>query len=334
MKPSKHRQNPQSERGIALLSVLLLVAVMAIITTLVLDRVNLAVRLAGNAQAQDRSRFLAMGVEAFAASEIKRRLALSPSRTVDTGNWLGTAQTLPLDEGASAVATITVTDGGNCFNLNSVVQGKPGSFTVRPEGVKQFIGLMGALGTDQRDAIPLAQALVDWIDSDQIAQPAGAENQYYGSLAEPYRTSGALLIDSGELLALNGITVTLYQRLLPWVCALPDNTLSPLNVNTLQVDRAPLLVMLAPDVVDLRRARLMIESRPALGYARLADFWRPVSGGQSRLLPEIEAQPQLVTRWFNVDISIADGNAVWRQNSLLDAQADPARIVHRRLGEQ
>jgi len=327
MKPIKPRQDVQSERGIALLSVLLLVAVMAIITTLVLDRVNLAVRLAGNAQAQDRSRFLALGVEAFAASEIKRRLALSPARTVDTGNWLGTSQTLPLDKGSGAIATITVTDGGNCFNLNSVVQGKPGS-------VQQFIGLMGALGTDQRDAIPVAQALVDWIDSDQIAQPAGAEDQYYGSLAKPYRTSGTLLVDTGELLALNGMTASLYQRILPWVCALPENTLSPININTLQADKAPLLVMLAPDVIDLRRARLLIASRPALGYARLADFWRPVAGGQTRISPEIEAQPQLVSRWFNVDISIADGNAIWRQNSLIDARMDPARIVHRQLGEQ
>ena len=317
----------------ALLSVLLLVAVMAIITTLVLDRVNLAVRLAGNAQAQDRSRFLALGVEDYAASEIQRRLALSPARTVDTGNWLGTPQTLPLGENANSIATVTVQDGGNCFNLNSVVEGNQDNLRARQTGMLQFINLMGALGTDAGDAVPLAHALVDWIDSDQNPQQSGAEDNYYTGLPSPYRTAGTLLKDKAELLAVRGITASLYLRIEPFVCALPDTELSPINVNTLRIEDAPLLVMLAPDVIDLRKARSLIESRPALGYARLPDFWRQVARGTNAILPEVEAQPKLVSRWFDVKIAIADGNATWVQRSLIDAQSTPARAVHRQLGE-
>ena len=157
------------ERGIALLSVLLLVAVMAIVTTLILDRVNLAVRLAANADAADRARFAALGAEQFAAREIKRQLDLSPARTVNVGGWIGQPNVLPIGDGSGAVVTATVNDGGNCFNLNSVVAGQPGDLAARPIGIGQFAGLMQALGIGSDEARGLADALADWIDTDQAA---------------------------------------------------------------------------------------------------------------------------------------------------------------------
>lgn len=328
----RHRV-PASERGIALLSVLLLVAVMAIVTTLILDRVNLAVRLAGNAGAADRARFAALGAESFAAREIKRRLDQSPARTVNVGGWLGAPTVLPLDDGSGAIVTATVRDGGNCFNLNSVVAGQPGDLAARPVGIGQFAGLMTALGVPAQDSQVMAQTLADWIDTDQVPQPAGAEDQYYTQLEAPYRTAGQMLHDKGEVQALRGMTPQLYARLEPWICALPGAVLSPINVNTLLPEQAPLVMMLAPGQIPLDRARRLIEERPALGYARIADFWRPLALQSQTFGPEIESQPQIVTRWFELDLVIAQGESRWRQTSLLDAQLAPARIIARRIGE-
>ncbi|MFN3819809.1 type II secretion system minor pseudopilin GspK [Blastomonas sp.] len=322
-----------SERGIALLSVLLLVAVMAIVTTLILDRVNLAVRLAGNAGAADRARFAALGAESFAAREIKRRLDQSPARTVNFGGWLGAPTVLPLDDGSGAVVTATVRDGGNCFNLNSVVAGEPGNLSARPVGIGQFAGLMTALGVPAQDAATLADALADWIDTDSVPLPAGAEDQFYMQGDAPYRTAGQLLRDKGEVQALHGMTPQLYATLEPWVCTLPDAILSPINVNTLLPEQAPLIMMLAPGRIPLERARRLIAERPALGYARIADFWRPLALQSQTFGPEIEAQPQIVSRWFELDLVIAQGESRWRQTSLLDAQLTPARIIARRIGE-
>ncbi len=323
----------RSERGIALLSVLLLVAVMAIVTTLILDRVNLAVRLAGNADASDRARFVALGAESLAAREIKRRLDLSPARTVNAGGWIGTPTVLPIDDGSGAVVTATVRDGGNCFNLNSVVEGEPGNLASRPVGIGQFAGLMQALGVASDEARGMADALADWIDTDQISLPAGAEDQFYMQLDQPYRTAGRLLGDKGEVQALRGMTPQLYARLEPWICALPDSVLSPINVNTLLPEQAPLIMMLAPGKIPLDRARSLIAQRPQLGYARIADFWRPLALQSQTFGPEIESQPQIVSRWFELDLVIAQGESRWRQTSLLDAQLSPARIIARRVGE-
>lgn len=322
-----------SERGIALLSVLLLVAVMAIVTTLILDRVNLAVRLAGNAGAADRARFAALGAEGLAAREIKRRLDQSPARTVNVGGWLGAPTVLPLDDGSGATVTATVRDGGNCFNLNSVVAGRPGDLAARPVGIGQFAGLMTALGVPAQDAAALADALADWIDTDSVPLPAGAEDQFYMQGEAPYRTAGQLLSDKGEVQALRGMTPQRYARLEPWICALPDAILSPINVNTLLPEQAPLIMMLAPGQIPLERARRLIEQRPPLGYARIADFWRPLALQSQTFGPEIESQPQIVSRWFELDLVIAQGESRWRQTSLLDAQLTPARVIARRIGE-
>lgn len=323
----------RSERGIALLSVLLLVAVMAIVTTLILDRVNLAVRLAGNADAADRARFVALGAESLAAREIKRRLDLSPARTVNAGGWIGTPTVLPIDDGSGAVVTATVRDGGNCFNLNSVVAGTAGDLAARPVGIGQFAGLMQALGVSADEARGLADALADWIDTDQVPLPAGAEDQFYMQVDQPYRTAGRLLSDKGEVQALRGMTPQLFTRLEPWICALPDTVLSPINVNTLLPEQAPLIMMLAPGQIPLDRARGLIAQRPQLGYARIADFWRPLALQSQTFGPEIESQPQIVSRWFELDLVIAQGESRWRQTSLIDAQLSPARIIARRVGE-
>ncbi len=323
----------RSERGIALLSVLLLVAVMAIVTTLILDRVNLAVRLAGNADAADRARFVALGAESLAAREIKRRLDLSPARTVNAGGWIGTPTVLPIDDGSGAVVTATVRDGGNCFNLNSVVAGTAGDLAARPVGIGQFAGLMQALGVSADEARGLADALADWIDTDQVPLPAGAEDQFYMQVDQPYRTAGRLLSDKGEVQALRGMTPQLFARLEPWICALPDTVLSPINVNTLLPEQAPLIMMLAPGQIPLDRARGLIAQRPQLGYARIADFWRPLALQSQTFGPEIESQPQIVSRWFELDLVIAQGESRWRQTSLIDAQLSPARIIARRVGE-
>jgi general secretion pathway protein K len=324
---------PRAERGIALLSVLLLVAVMAIVTTLILDRVNLAVRLAGNASAADRARFAALGAESFAAREIKRQLDRSPARTVNVGGWIGRPNVLPIDDGSGAVVTAIVRDGGNCFNLNSVVEGKPGDLAARPVGIGQFAGLMQALGVPAQEAAGLADALADWIDTDLAPLPAGAEDQFYMEQERPYRTAGQLLSDKGEIQALRGMTPQIYARLEPWICTLPDAILSPINVNTLLPEQAPLVMMLAPGQIPLDRARGLIEQRPPLGYARIADFWRPLALQSQTFGPEIESQPQIVTRWFELDVVIAQGESRWRQTSLLDAQLTPARVLARRIGE-
>lgn len=320
-------ESPKREQGAALLTVLLLVAVMSVIAAAAIDRLSLATRLTGNAAAADQARAYALAAETVARMRISDLLAASPGKTTLRGGWHGRPQPVPIPEG---IATVTVTDSGNCFNLNSVVAGKDeDDLKVRPTGVIQFQALMQSLGIDDGRARIIAASLVDWIDSDSVRQPGGAEDDTYGQLEKPYRTANRFMADPSELRAVNGVSPAIYATLRPWVCALPTSELSPINVNTLLPQQAPLFAMLIPGKLTVDRARQLLAQRPADGYGSLPAFWKlPAVVGLSAS-PEAVSQTKLTSRWFKLEINVEIAGVEVGQIALLDAQETPARLVYR-----
>src|SRR3546814_2153075 len=79
--------------------------------------------------------------------------------------------------------------------------------------------------------------------------------------------------EASELRAGNGVTPGIYDLLRPWVCALPVNDLSPININTMLPGQAPLLAMLLPGQLRVEQARQMLIRRPANGFSSVAEFW-------------------------------------------------------------
>lgn len=322
---------PQRERGAALLTVLLLVAIMSVVAATALERLTLATRLAANGSALDQARAYALAAETISLARIGDLVERNRARTTLEGDWHGRANRLPIPGG---IATARVTDGGNCFNLNSTVAGDdPEKRKVRPLAVSQFTALMELLGIAPRDAAVVAASLADWIDSDGLMAPGGAEDDFYARLAKPYRTPNRLLLDASELRAVNGVTPEVYATLRPWVCALPATDLSPINVNTLLPEQAPLFAMLFPGQLTIEQARQMLAQRPEGGYGSLPSFWNlPALEGLSN--EEVKAQTKLTTRFFRLDILVELGDAEVTEQALIDAKESPARLVLRQWGEQ
>lgn len=315
------------EEGAALLTVLLLVAVISVLAMSALDRLTIATRLAGNMSAIDQSRAYAQAGELIAASRIASLTQASPGRTTLAGGWMGKPMPFPIDGGT---ATVTLRDSGNCFNLNSLVVsgGEGGVLTARPAAIVQFEGLMTALGLPRPVARRIALAAADWADSDGTPLPGGAEDESY----DGYRTGNTLFADGSELRAVAGVTPEIYAALQPWVCALPQAELSPINVNTLTEKQFPLLMMLLPDQLPSASARKLIVERPSDGYASMVDFWKlPALGGVTPAA-EVLGQPQLRTTWFGLDIAIDLDGIQFRQSSLLDGRMQVVKTVRRSFG--
>ena len=76
---------PPSERGAALLTVLLLVSVMAALAAGALERLRLSTALAVNNAALDQARAFAIGVESLLALKSDDVIALDPERTTLAG---------------------------------------------------------------------------------------------------------------------------------------------------------------------------------------------------------------------------------------------------------
>ncbi|MET0360466.1 MAG: type II secretion system minor pseudopilin GspK [Sphingobium sp.] len=310
----------------------MLVAVMAVITAVALERLTLATRMAQNGVSADRGRALLAAGEAAAGLRLADLVAARPGRTSLTGNWLGTPQSFPV---AGGVVTARVRDAGNCFNINSLVKEEGADTLVtRPMGVTQFASLLRLVGTNPGTADQIAAASADWIDSDTVAAPGGAEDSSYQQGQAPYRTAGGLLADPSEIRTVTGMTAPIYERLRPWLCALPVADLSPININTLLPDQAILLAMLADGRIGPETARQVLARRPADGYGGLPEFWNQPALAQLGVSAEATAQSKLTSRWFEVDLTVDLAGTDVGETILLDAQGTPARLVRRRWGDE
>jgi general secretion pathway protein K len=325
------RPVPPGESGAALLAVLVLVAIMAAIAAGAFERLRLSTAMAMNGAALDQARAYALGVEDLLALRIDDLANEDLSVTTLDGDWNGTPRRIPLP--GEGLATGTIRDGGNCFNLNSLVQGEVATGLVqRPAAVEQFIALMRVLAVPEPAARRIAAASADWLDSDSVAGPEGAEDSAYSGGEPAYRTGNTLFADPSELRAVAGVTPEIYRQLRPYLCTLPAADMSPINVNTLLPRDAPLLAMFAPARTGIDRARGLIAARPRGGWRTAYDFWRSaqVAGLETNVDPM--SQLQLKTYWFSIDLSIGFQEAEMEEWALVDARLNPAKVVARRWG--
>lgn len=313
-----------SERGVALLTVLLLVAVLATLAAVVLDDIRFGIRRAANAQAVGQARWYALGAETLAAGQISQLVRASDRVTLD-GGWHDRPFSFPVENG---LIQSRITDGGACFNLNSVVQGAGDVLSRRETGVAQFNALLGALNFAPREAEMLGAALTDWIDSDGVRESGGAEDEAYLAGSPAYRTGGTLLAEVSELRAIRGFTPSVYARLRPYVCALPITDLSPINVNTLTPDKAVLITMLTQGEVSPELALRVIAARPAGGWS-VTDFWAQPALAEH--IPGDPSQLKATTRFFTLQTQVDYLDAEVVASGLFEVDsAGQVRLVARR----
>lgn len=296
-------------RGVALLTVLLLVAAMSALAVGLLDDIRISLRRARTLREMDQARWYALGAEALARVRIAQLQALTPGRTTLAGDWEGRAFRFPIEE--DGLLEVRVRDGSNCFNLNSLIQRDPESDAyVRNElGRRELAALLRALEVSGVEADRIAGAAADWIDPDQRAEADGAEDEAYTDLERPYRTGDGPMAEVSELRAVNGVTPALYRRVRPFLCALPDFDLAPINLNTLRVEDAPLVSMLTLGAVRPEQARIVIGARPPGGWESALVFWAaPQLAGAEPPAPVLQ-QTRLETRFFDVESRVVLGGA-------------------------
>jgi len=311
------------ERGAALLSVLLLVAVMATVAATALDRIGVATRLAGNAATLAQARLWLQMTEQLAAVRIEDMLAADQSRTTIAGGWLGTEQQVALPDGGMVRARLD--DGSNCFNLNSLAEDRNGRLVPRPAGARQFVNLMVLLGLPQAEAGRIAERATSFLigigPSGPVADEAG-------------EAAGRLIVDRSELRAVDGVSAAHHARLKPWLCALPTTDLAPINVNTLQPEQAPLIAMLDPDHIDLHRARAQLASRPSAGYRSVYEFWNALAFEGLGVSSEASRQVRVRSTFLTLRARVSVGGVDHAQVVHLDARETPVRVIARRFGEE
>ncbi len=279
-----------SQRGAALITVLMIVAAMSVVAVGLTQTVTAATQRARALDGQAQLRLYAAAAEEVAEIQVARILSSIEGRLIAGLPGLNEAQTIPVDGG---LLRVRVSDVTNCFDVNQlVVGGDRGDRVKVPKAVDHYLDILAAAGFDQADAAGLAASLVDWMDSDSLPEIGGGEDGYYAGETPSYRTSGRPLANLSELRAIRNYDRDILQTLQPLICARPvrpDSGLAVLNLNTLTEAQAGLLSLTFSGALDVRDARRLIADRPIVGWpdvdAFLAD---PVIAGIAPALRKVD----------------------------------------------
>lgn len=297
----KRPQEPQrpNERGVILLTVMLIVAVMAALSVAIVDDIRFGLRRTTNMALYDQAFWYGVGLEEFAKLAAARSYEFNAEVSTLSDPWAQEAVRFPIPGG---LIEGSLADGGACFNLNSLVDpSAEGQASQDADAVQQFSALLRALDVPQADHMGIINAITDWIDVDNTPLPRGAEDYAYTNLQPPYRTGDARLADVSELRAIQGVGEVLYRTLRPFVCALPNNAPNAINVNTLEPRDAPLLQMLLGARIDRAAAEAIIFDRPDEGFRTVEEFWNLKALETAR--PPLEARPIIETRTQYFDLT-------------------------------
>ena len=242
----------RKNRGVALITALLIMALIATLTYTLEWNNALDLRRTVVMLNRDQAVQVAVGAESWIQSILRQDL--EDSDTDHLGEiWAGDLPGLPIDGGEVFGA---IEDLQGRFNVNNLL-GSDGK--VDQPSLEQFQRLLLALGLDPR----FAGITADWIDANQDAGfPDGAEDAIYTGLTPPYRTANQMLSSASELAALEGIDKVSMDILLPHIIALPGRT--SVNVNTAT---GPVLQSLDENLsqADIEGLRHALERRGPLG---------------------------------------------------------------------
>jgi general secretion pathway protein K len=326
--PGNH--NRDSQHGAALLIVLLLVATLAFIALSITEKTALAATRAFNERARSESLWRAFGAEALAAAALEAARAAAPEKMSLDDPWMAAPLIVPMEDGA---ARIFFSDATACFNVNSLVAPPGSGQTASPR--REFVLLVRNLGFRESDGERIADVIIDWIDADNSRQPQGAEDDYYTALPSPYRSGGQLLASVSELRAMNGVTREIYTSLKPFLCAHRDTTPSPININMLTAQHAPLLAAILGEMVTVGQAADLIAARPPGGYDNAAGFITSQQAANFGVTVPAEGQFQVISQYVQARAEIIYDTAVLEMTSEYEIdQSGKVRILRRRIGAE
>ena len=303
---------PDSQRGVALIMAIIVVAIGTMIAVSLMWRGALDLRRTESALAADQGLMYVQGAEAWAADILRQDLVDSPDSDNLGELWATELPPLPVDGGTIQGR---LEDLQGRFNVNNLI-GSDGKESMLAR--RQFERLLVSLEADPA----LAGAVIDWLDPDtDLRFPNGGEDVVYSEADPPYRTANSMITSTSELMAVAGFDRDTYRRLAPYITALPSGT--KLNVNTAS---AVVLASLS-DNIDPSTAMSLVEQR---GEAEFMD----IDGTFAGLVdPDVLKEIDGVSEHFLLTATVTLGSNQLTMRSVLQRdRSGITRALFRSLG--
>ncbi len=299
----------RGQRGVALIMVIMVVAVITIAVAELVSRQQVDIRRAGNLFDQDRAYLLALAGEDTARGWLIRDIE---QNQVDNLNEVEISR-IPRTPFEGGFISGWAEDMQGRFNLNNLLA-EDG--TIDPLARTRFSRLLELVGLSP-DAV---DAVIDWIDKNGDELPAGAEDSYYSSLG--YSAANRPFTSPSELALVKDIGYEGYQALAPYVSALPQRT--AINVNT----AADVVLAALVDGFSKEDGEELVSARdpspPNEGFSSLDDFMvLPKLAGTDI----VETDLDIASSYFLVTVNAEWGRARTQLYSLLWRDAAKKTVV-------
>jgi general secretion pathway protein K len=369
---NSQRKNFSNQSGTALITVVLIAAVVIILVLESIKIIRSQKLLSNNLINRDQAYSYLMGMEELAKIWLKKSFDNNKEDNVHLNqNWAQDNITFPLDGGGM---TASIIDMQSCFNLNSIVKmsnpddqsrdnntlpNTPGQLVQAPDnaGATEPQPELNSDGTVQQPVgqlifeelvnqikensditgKELAAILRDWIDEDtEPFEADGAEDSYYQGLDVAYRTGNTLIAHTSELLAMKNFNMVIYQKLLPHICVLPDENDYQININTVKQDSAVLLyAALGAKGVTLSEVTQALNARGEKGFEKMEDFLEEFGEKKGNIDRKFQERLTVKSDYFQMSAKAEIGKTRVSMKTLF--KKDPKnnfKIVSRYIGKE
>lgn len=296
----------ERQRGVALLTVLLVAALTTVIATAIISDQHLAIVRTRALVEHDQALTHALGAETWVRVLLRRDLREEEAEIpVDAPGDLWDVSEAPFDIDGGTLE-LRVRDLGGLINLNAIDDAA---------SVDRAKRLLDAVGVDPA----IAEAIRDWTDPDDVPSgTGGAEDDFYTGLDPAFRAANAPFGSVTELVVLPGVDETVLDRLLPVVAALPPG-FRRVNVNSAP---AAVISAVAPGIDPDRAAELAARETPFANPGEIITVdaaFAPESGVLA-----------VASAWFEILVRSAWGDAEVTLRTIV--HRDPETGVTRILG--
>ena len=254
-------KNDSSQRGIALLTILVMVALATILAATIAKRQTNTSENTGYLMRQDQSLLYAKSAEAFFSELLIQDSENGGNIDHLQENWAKPMPAFPVEDGFISGRLL---DESGKFNLNNLLKADG---SVDDSARRWFEKLLQRVGLPAE----LSQAVIDWQDADDETTGAmGAESNYYQGLDPSYLASNTRFHQVEELKLVRGFEGKNYDLIAPYVTALPEAT--KINMNT----AAPLLLASIDPKLDVKTLEQELKAKQAeLAYFNsVEDLWK------------------------------------------------------------
>ena len=264
----KKNNNFTQQRGIALLSVLLMLSLLVLLANELTQSFRTQLTRTQSIQQREQARWYAFSGESLAIKTLHQSFRDDPGVTHLGQGWATTNVVFPVDGGQIAGQ---LKDAQSCFNINALAAPAATNDTSTTKTVESrvFIALLQYLDIPTLNAEQITQATRNWVSRDDLRQ--GASDVDYLALPYPYLAGKTLMRDVSEWRAVAGVSKHIANKISPYLCTLPSTELS-ININTLSADQPELLSATYIDQLPVDQAKNILKKRPINGWGQIAEF--------------------------------------------------------------